>query len=166
MEESIATTLANSKVIRQLGGFAVRGGQRTAPNNLLGARGPDIANTIYQPALQASSTVNFGGANGIPGVGIPGLGLSGITGTGDVGGGRAGIATQGVEDALSAYDAHFTRTVARPLETTAIGDDPAALKDALRPFALALDEVVVRAVAARESARDYLAVLHAAMGDG
>jgi outer membrane protein TolC len=110
LEEAIATTLANSKVIRQLGGaVAIRGGQRTAPENLL--RFSDQANTVYQPALQSSNTLNFGGSNGIPGAGIPGLGLAGIPGTPGVGGGRAGIGGQGVEDALAAYDAHFSTSL-------------------------------------------------------
>lgn len=110
LEEAIGTALQNSKVIRQLGGaVAIRGGQRTAPENLL--RFSDQANTIYQPALQNSSTLNFGGNNGIPGAGIAGLALQGIPGTPGVGGGRAGINGQGVEDALAAYDAHFSTSL-------------------------------------------------------
>lgn len=110
LEEAIATTLQNSKVLRQLGGaVAVFRGQRNSPDALL--RFSDQANTIYQPGLQASSTLNFGGANGIPGAGIPGLGLPGVPGTPGVGGGRAGISGQGVEDALAAHDAHFSTSL-------------------------------------------------------
>src|SRR5690606_5757188 len=110
LEEAIAITLQNSKVLRQLGGaVAVFRGQRNSPDSLL--RFSDQANTIYQPALQATSTLNFGGVNGIPGAGIPGLGLPGIPGTPGVGGGRAGIAGQGVEDALAAHDAHFSTSL-------------------------------------------------------
>jgi outer membrane protein TolC len=110
LEEAISTTLQNSKVLRQLGGaVAVFRGQRTSPDLLL--RAADQANTVYQPALQASNTLNFGGANGIPGAGIPGLGLAGIPGTAGVGGGRAGIQGQGVEDALAAYDADFSTSL-------------------------------------------------------
>ncbi|MBW3596977.1 MAG: hypothetical protein KY475_06845 [Planctomycetes bacterium] len=110
LEEAIATTLQNSKVLRQLGGaVAVFRGQRTSPDLLL--RAADQANTIYQPALQASNTLNFGGASGLQTAGIPGAALAGIPGTPGVGGGRAGIAGQGVEDALAAYDAHFSTSL-------------------------------------------------------
>jgi outer membrane protein TolC len=138
LEEAVATTLQNSKVLRQLGGaVAVFRGQRNAPDNLL--RFSDQANTIYQPGLQSSSTLNFGGASGIPGVGIPGLGLAGVPGTPGVGGGRAGISGQGVEDALAAHDAHFStsifwNTTDRPqnIDTGQIGADrfsPFVLQD-------------------------------------
>lgn len=64
--------------------------------------------------------------------------------------------------AIPAYASHFARMGAGPLETAAIGDDPAALQSALQPFAAALDEVVIRAVVSEDSAEPFLTVLRAA----
>ena len=64
--------------------------------------------------------------------------------------------------AIPSYAAHFARMGVGPLETVAFGDDVAALQRSLTPFDAVLDETVVRAVVAEQTASAYLAVLFAA----
>ncbi|MGI8478084.1 MAG: LLM class flavin-dependent oxidoreductase [Thermomicrobiales bacterium] len=58
------------------------------------------------------------------------------------------------------YGAHFTRMGVQPVETCAMGDGD-AIGSRLRAFDAAVDETVVRAVAAAETLNAYLAVLRA-----
>jgi alkanesulfonate monooxygenase SsuD/methylene tetrahydromethanopterin reductase-like flavin-dependent oxidoreductase (luciferase family) len=64
--------------------------------------------------------------------------------------------------AIPSYAAHFARAETSPLDAAAFGADPSALQRALEPFDAELDETVVRAVVAEETAADYLALLAAA----
>lgn len=66
--------------------------------------------------------------------------------------------------AIPSYAAHFARMGAGPMETVAHGEHAAALKRSLAPYDAILDETVVRAVVAEETATTsgYLEVLHAA----
>ncbi|HUG60294.1 MAG TPA: LLM class flavin-dependent oxidoreductase [Methylomirabilota bacterium] len=79
--------------------------------------------------------------------------------------GKPGIAKLRTEAAhyaaIPSYAAHFARMGVGPLETVALGEDPAALRRDLAPFD-GLDETVVRAVVAEQTASAYLAVLFAA----
>ena len=64
--------------------------------------------------------------------------------------------------AIPSYAAHFARMGVEPLDTVAWGENAAALGRHLSRFDAVLDETVVRAVAAEETASAYLAVLSAA----
>ena len=66
--------------------------------------------------------------------------------------------------AIPSYAAHFARMGVGPMETVACGEDAAALRERLAPFEAVLDEAVVRAVVAEETAPAYLAVLLGASG--
>ena len=82
--------------------------------------------------------------------------------------GSMGIAKLGREAehyaAIPSYAAHFARMGVGPLETVAYGEDAAALGLGLALFDAVLDETVVRAVVAEETATapGYLELLHAA----
>jgi len=66
--------------------------------------------------------------------------------------------------AIPSYAAHFARTGVGPMETVAYGEDAKALQRSLGRYGAVLDETVVRAVVAEQTAtaRAYLAVLLAA----
>ncbi|MGH2616018.1 MAG: LLM class flavin-dependent oxidoreductase [Thermomicrobiales bacterium] len=64
--------------------------------------------------------------------------------------------------AIPYYAAHFARMNAGPMEAVAFGEDARALQRDIAQFDAVLDETVVRAVVAEETAAAYLAVLHAA----
>jgi alkanesulfonate monooxygenase SsuD/methylene tetrahydromethanopterin reductase-like flavin-dependent oxidoreductase (luciferase family) len=64
--------------------------------------------------------------------------------------------------AIPSYTAHFARAVASPMDAAAIGVDSPALRHALEPFDAVLDETVIRAVVAEDTAAAYLELLHAA----
>lgn len=82
--------------------------------------------------------------------------------------GRSGIAKLRAEAehyaAIPSYAAHFARMGVGPMDTVACGEDAAELVRSLMRFSAVLDETVVRAVVAEEtaSALEYLDVLHAA----
>ena len=80
--------------------------------------------------------------------------------------GSAGIAKLREEAehyaAIPSYAAHFARMGVEPMGTVAYAEDAATLKERLSPFDAVLDETVVRAVVAEETASAYLAVLTAA----
>ena len=61
-----------------------------------------------------------------------------------------------------AYAANFARMGATALDTSVFGDTPEAVRAGLARYGDALDEVVVRAITAEESAEAYLALLEAA----
>ena len=61
-----------------------------------------------------------------------------------------------------AYAANFARMGATALDTSVFGDAPEAVRAGLARYGDALDEVVVRAITAEESAEAYLALLEAA----
>lgn len=64
--------------------------------------------------------------------------------------------------AIPAYAAHFARMGVAPLATGVAAEEPAAIAEALAPFAAALDETVVRAIVAEETAVAYRRLLDAA----
>jgi len=80
--------------------------------------------------------------------------------------GKPGIAKLRTEAehyaAIPSYATHFTRMGVGPLETVAFGNDASTLQSSLTPFDAVLDETVVRAVVAEQTAAAYLAVLFAA----
>jgi alkanesulfonate monooxygenase SsuD/methylene tetrahydromethanopterin reductase-like flavin-dependent oxidoreductase (luciferase family) len=61
-----------------------------------------------------------------------------------------------------AYAAHFRRMGVQAIETCVFGEEPAAIQAGLARFDDALDETVVRAIVANETAGEYLALLRAA----
>jgi alkanesulfonate monooxygenase SsuD/methylene tetrahydromethanopterin reductase-like flavin-dependent oxidoreductase (luciferase family) len=64
--------------------------------------------------------------------------------------------------AIPSYAAHFARMSVGPMETVAYGEDASSLGRGLAPFDAVLDETVVRAVVAEQTAAAYSAVLRAA----
>jgi alkanesulfonate monooxygenase SsuD/methylene tetrahydromethanopterin reductase-like flavin-dependent oxidoreductase (luciferase family) len=60
-----------------------------------------------------------------------------------------------------AYAAHFRRMGVQAIDTCVFGEDPAAVRAGLARFDTALDETVVRAIVAGETAEAYLALLRA-----
>jgi alkanesulfonate monooxygenase SsuD/methylene tetrahydromethanopterin reductase-like flavin-dependent oxidoreductase (luciferase family) len=65
-------------------------------------------------------------------------------------------------EGFPAYAAHFRKMGVRALETCVHGDEPAAIQTGLAAFDATLDEAVVRAIVAEETADAYLALLRAA----
>lgn len=61
-----------------------------------------------------------------------------------------------------AYAAHFTRMGVQAIDTAAAGDDPESIRNGLAPFAAVLDETVIRAITAVETAEAYEELLRAA----
>jgi alkanesulfonate monooxygenase SsuD/methylene tetrahydromethanopterin reductase-like flavin-dependent oxidoreductase (luciferase family) len=61
-----------------------------------------------------------------------------------------------------AYAANFVRMGTPAAETAVLGDTPAAIQAGLAPYTTELDETVVRAITAEESAAAYLELLEAA----
>jgi alkanesulfonate monooxygenase SsuD/methylene tetrahydromethanopterin reductase-like flavin-dependent oxidoreductase (luciferase family) len=63
--------------------------------------------------------------------------------------------------AIPAYSAHFTRMGVKPVDTCVTGDTPDAVRDALARWRGVVDDVVVRAIVARDTVDDTLALLRA-----
>jgi len=64
--------------------------------------------------------------------------------------------------AIPAYAAHFTRMGVKPLETAIAAQSPDDIPPALRKWEGAVDEVVLRAVTAKDTTGEYMALLRAA----
>ena len=64
--------------------------------------------------------------------------------------------------AIPAYAAHFTRMGVKPLETAIAAQSPNDIPPALRKWEGAVDEVVLRAVTAKDTTGEYMALLRAA----
>ena len=64
--------------------------------------------------------------------------------------------------AIPAYAAHFSRMGVRPLETAIAAQSPNDIPPALRKWEGAVDEVVLRAVTAKDTTGEYMALLRAA----
>jgi len=64
--------------------------------------------------------------------------------------------------AIAAYGANFERMGVKPVETAIAADTPDAVKRALRAWQGAVDEVVLRAITARDTADENVALLRAA----
>jgi len=66
-------------------------------------------------------------------------------------------------DAIPAYHAHFVRMGVKPVDTAIAATSPDAIKTALRAWQGAVDEVVVRAITAKDTGEDHLALVRAAL---
>jgi len=64
--------------------------------------------------------------------------------------------------AISAYGAHFARMGVKPVDTAIAATSPEGLKAALRAWQGAVDEVVLRAIVAKDTVEDHLTLLRAA----
>ncbi len=64
--------------------------------------------------------------------------------------------------AIPAYAAHFARMGVKPVETAVAVDRPEAIAPALDAWREAVDEVVLRAIPATDTAEDHLVLLRAA----
>jgi len=64
--------------------------------------------------------------------------------------------------AIPAYAAHFSRMGVRPLETAIAAQSPNDIPPALRKWEGAVDEVALRAVTAKDTTDEYMALLRAA----
>ena len=64
--------------------------------------------------------------------------------------------------AIPAYAAHFTRMKAKPVDTAIAVSSPDALRPALSQWQDAVDEVVLRAITATDTAEDITALIRAA----
>ena len=64
--------------------------------------------------------------------------------------------------AIPAYAAHFTRMGVKPLETAIAAQSPNDIPPALRKWEGAVDEVALRAVTAKDTTGEYMALLRAA----
>jgi len=64
--------------------------------------------------------------------------------------------------AIPAYAAHFSRMGVRPLETAIAAQSPNDIPPALRKWEGAVDEVALRAVTAKDTTGEYMALLRAA----
>jgi len=63
---------------------------------------------------------------------------------------------------ISAYGANFDRMGLKPIETAIAADTPAAVKRGLAKWQGAVDEVVIRAITARDTVVDHLSLIRAA----
>jgi alkanesulfonate monooxygenase SsuD/methylene tetrahydromethanopterin reductase-like flavin-dependent oxidoreductase (luciferase family) len=63
--------------------------------------------------------------------------------------------------AIPAYGAHFSRMGVKPVETCVTGDTPEAIRRSLARWDGVIDDVVVRAIVARDTVDDTLALLRA-----
>ena len=63
---------------------------------------------------------------------------------------------------VPAYGANFTRMGLRPVETAIAADTPDAVKRGLAKWRGAVDEIVVRAITAKDTVEDHLALVRAA----
>jgi alkanesulfonate monooxygenase SsuD/methylene tetrahydromethanopterin reductase-like flavin-dependent oxidoreductase (luciferase family) len=64
-------------------------------------------------------------------------------------------------DAIPAYHAHFERMGVKPVDTAIAAASPAAIKTALAAWDGAVDEVVLRAITAKDTVEDHLALVRA-----
>ena len=77
--------------------------------------------------------------------------------------GRDRLAQEGARyAAIPAYAAHFTRMGVKPLETAIAAQSPNDIPPALRKWEGAVDEVALRAVTAKDTTGEYMALLRAA----
>ena len=65
-------------------------------------------------------------------------------------------------DAIPAYHAHFVRRGVKPIDTAIAATSPDGIKTALKTWDGAVDEVVLRAITARDTVDDHLALVRAA----
>ena len=65
-------------------------------------------------------------------------------------------------DAIPAYHAHFLRMGVKPVDTAIAAAAPEGIRSALRAWDGAVDEVVLRAIPAKDTVEDHLALLRAA----
>jgi len=65
-------------------------------------------------------------------------------------------------DAIPAYHAHFVRMGVKPVDTAIAATSPDGIKQALKAWDGAVDEVVLRAITAKDTVEDHLALVRAA----
>jgi alkanesulfonate monooxygenase SsuD/methylene tetrahydromethanopterin reductase-like flavin-dependent oxidoreductase (luciferase family) len=65
-------------------------------------------------------------------------------------------------NAIPAYNAHFVRMGMKPVDTAIAATSPDGIKKALRAWDGAVDEVVLRAITAKDTVDEHLALVHAA----
>ncbi|MGH7402117.1 MAG: LLM class flavin-dependent oxidoreductase, partial [Candidatus Rokuibacteriota bacterium] len=65
-------------------------------------------------------------------------------------------------DAIPAYHAHFVRMGVKPLDTAIAATSPDGIKEALKAWDGAVDEIVLRAITAKDTVDDHLALVRAA----
>jgi alkanesulfonate monooxygenase SsuD/methylene tetrahydromethanopterin reductase-like flavin-dependent oxidoreductase (luciferase family) len=63
---------------------------------------------------------------------------------------------------ISAYGANFDRMGLKPIETAIAADTPEAVRRGLAKWQGAVDEIVIRAITARDTVEDHLALVRAA----
>jgi alkanesulfonate monooxygenase SsuD/methylene tetrahydromethanopterin reductase-like flavin-dependent oxidoreductase (luciferase family) len=63
---------------------------------------------------------------------------------------------------IPAYAAHFARMGVKPVDTAIAASSPGAIKSALGAWSGAVDEVVLRAIVAKDTVDDHLALVRAA----
>src|SRR6058998_3595285 len=63
---------------------------------------------------------------------------------------------------VPAYGANFTRMGLKPVETAIAAENPAAVKRGLAKWQGAVDDVVIRAITAKDTVEDHLALVRAA----
>lgn len=66
-------------------------------------------------------------------------------------------------DAISAYHAHFVRMGVKPADTAIAATSPDGIKAALKAWDGAVDEVVLRAITAKDTVEDHLALVRASI---
>ena len=64
--------------------------------------------------------------------------------------------------AIPAYGAHFERMGVKPVDTAIAAASPEGIKTALASWRGAVDEIVLRAIVAKDTVADHLALIHAA----
>lgn len=64
--------------------------------------------------------------------------------------------------AISAYGANFDRMGLKPVDTAIAADSPEAVKRGLAKWQGAVDEIVIRAITAKDTVEDHLALIRAA----
>jgi alkanesulfonate monooxygenase SsuD/methylene tetrahydromethanopterin reductase-like flavin-dependent oxidoreductase (luciferase family) len=65
-------------------------------------------------------------------------------------------------DAIPAYNAHFVRMGVKPIDTAIAAPSPDGIKAALKAWDGAVDEVVLRAIVAKDTVEEHLALVRAA----
>ena len=65
-------------------------------------------------------------------------------------------------DAIPAYHAHFVKMGVKPVDTAIAATSPDGIKQALKAWAGAVDEVVLRAITAKDTVEEHLALVRAA----
>ena len=63
---------------------------------------------------------------------------------------------------VPAYGANFARMGLKPVETAIAAENPGAIKRGLARWQGAVDEVVIRAITAKDTVEDHLALVRAA----